>query len=149
MILATLWNACVFVLQFRFTIAHIPRKMNTAADFSFRLEVNPIEKFFFKIREDSPANSTAVNIKSTGIAQEEPDFFHTTDQHDTTEKELWKREEEARNAIPNNPSVITMSCYYANDLHKDSTIVNIAHKNKPSRILIQRDSDPTLLNFKR
>ena len=28
-----LWNACDFLLQFNFTIAHISRKMNTAADF--------------------------------------------------------------------------------------------------------------------
>ena len=42
-----------------------------------------------------------------------------------------------------------MSCYYANDLHKDTTIVNIAQLTKPSRILIEQDSDPTLLNFKR
>ena len=28
-----LWNACDFVLQFNFSIAHIPWKMNTAADF--------------------------------------------------------------------------------------------------------------------
>ena len=41
-----------------------------------------------------------------------------------------------------------MSCYYANDLHKD-TIVNIAQLTKLSRILIEQDSDPTLLNFKR
>ena len=42
-----------------------------------------------------------------------------------------------------------MSCYYANDLHKNTTIVNIAHLTKPSRILIEQESDPTLLNFKR
>ena len=42
-----------------------------------------------------------------------------------------------------------MSCYYANDLHKDTTIVNIAQLTKPSRILIEQDSDPTLLHFKR
>ena len=41
-----------------------------------------------------------------------------------------------------------MSCYYANDLHKDTAIVNIAQLTKPSRILIEQDSDPTLLNFK-
>ena len=29
----TFWKACDFVLQFNFTIAHIPGKMNTAADF--------------------------------------------------------------------------------------------------------------------
>ena len=42
-----------------------------------------------------------------------------------------------------------MPCYYANYLHKDTTIVNIAQLRKPSRILIEQDSDPTLLNFKR
>ena len=40
-----------------------------------------------------------------------------------------------------------MSCYYASDLHKDTTIVNKAHLTKPSRILIERDSDQTILNF--
>ena len=42
-----------------------------------------------------------------------------------------------------------MSCYYANDLHKDTTIVKIAQLTKPSRILNEQESDPTLLNFKR
>ena len=41
-----------------------------------------------------------------------------------------------------------MSCYYANDLHKDTTIVNIAQITKPLRILIEQDSDPKILNFK-
>ena len=90
-----------------------------------------------------------MNIESTGIAQEEPVFFDTTKQEQTTEKELWKCKEDARNAIPNDPPVITVSCYYANDLHKDTTIVNIAQLTKPSRIHIEQDSDPTLLNFKR
>ena len=76
-------------------------------------------------------------------------FFDPTDEQETTEKELWTRKEEARNAIPNDPPVITVSCYYANDLHKDTTIVNIAQLTKPSPILIEQDSDPTILNFKR
>ena len=42
-----------------------------------------------------------------------------------------------------------MSWYYANDLHKDTTNVNIAQLKKPSRILTEQDSDTTLLNFKR
>ena len=33
MIPPPLWNACDFLLQFNFTFAHIPGKMNTAADF--------------------------------------------------------------------------------------------------------------------
>ena len=90
-----------------------------------------------------------MNIESTGIAQEETVFFDPTDQQETTEKDLWKRKVEARNAIPNDPRVITVSCYYANDLHIDTSFVIIAQLTKPARILIEQDSDPTLLNFKR
>ena len=149
MIPPPLWNACDFALQFNFTIAHIPGKMNTAADFLSRLEMDPNEKVILKIREDIPTKPIEVNIEYIGIAQEEPVFSDPTDHQETTEKELWKRKEEVRNAIPNEPPVITVSCYYANDLHKETTTVNIAQLTKPSRILIEQDSDPTLLNFKR
>ena len=90
-----------------------------------------------------------MNIESTGIAQEEQVFHDPTDQQETTEKELWTRKKEARNAIPNDPPVITVSCYYANDLHKDTTIVKIAKLRKPSCLLMEKGSDPTLLIFKR
>ena len=149
MIPPPLWDACDFVLQINFTIAHIPVKMNTAADFLSRLEMDPNEKIILRIREDIPTKPIEVNIESTGIAQEEQVFFDPTDQHETTEKELWTCTEEARNAIPNYRPVITLSCYYANDLHKDTTIVNIAQLTKPSRILIEQVSDSTPLNFKR
>ena len=107
------------------------------------------EKINFKIREDIPTKPIEVNIESTGSAKEEPVFFDTTDQQEKTEKEHWTREEEERNAIAIDPPVITVSCYYANDLHKDTTIVIIAQLKKPSSILIKQGSDLTLLNFKR
>ena len=44
MIPPPLWNACDFVLQFNFTIAHIPGKTNTAADFLSRLQMDPNKK---------------------------------------------------------------------------------------------------------
>ena len=142
-------NACDFVLQFNLTIAHNPRKMNNSADFFSRLEIYPNEKIFLNFREDLPTKPIEVNIKSTGITQEEPVFFDTTDQQETTQKELWKRKEGARTAIPNDPPVITAPRCYATDLHKVRTIVKIAQVTKPSRILIEQDSGPTLLNFKR
>ena len=37
----TLWNACDYVIQFNFTIAHMPGKNNTAADYLSRFEVSP------------------------------------------------------------------------------------------------------------
>ena len=42
-----------------------------------------------------------------------------------------------------------MSCYYANDLHKDTTFVNIGQLTKPPPLLIEQDSDSALLFFKR
>ena len=48
----TLWNACDYVNQFSFTIAHIPGKNNTAADYLSRLEICPKEKLVLRIRED-------------------------------------------------------------------------------------------------
>ena len=90
-----LWNACDFVLQLSFTTAHIPGRMSTAAVFLSRLEMDPNQKIIIKIREDLPTKPIEVNIESTGIAQEEPAFFDTRDQQETTEKELWKRKKEA------------------------------------------------------
>ena len=117
MVPAPLWNGCNFVLQFNFTIAHILGKLNTAADFLSRLELNPNEKIFLKIREDIPKKPIEVNIESTAIA------IDTTEKHETTEKNIWKNQEETRNAIPNDPPVSTVSGYCANDLHKDTTIL--------------------------
>ena len=51
--------------------------------------------------------------------------------------------------MPNNPPVIIVSFYNANDLHNDTTFVKIAQLTKPTRILIEQDSDPISLSFKR
>ena len=148
MIPPPLRNACDFVLQFNLTTAHIPWKTNTAADFSIRLKMDPNEKINLKNREDVPTKPIEVNIESRGIAKGKLVFFDPTDQQETTEKELWERKKEVQKAIPTDPPVITLSFYYAKDLHKDTTNVTIAQLKKPSRILIEQDSDPTLLIFK-
>ena len=91
MIPPPLWKSCDFVLQSNFTIAHIPGKMTTTVDFLSHLELDPNGKIILKIREDFPTKPIEVNLDSTGIAQEEPVFLDTTDQEQTTEKDLWKR----------------------------------------------------------
>ena len=147
MIPPPLWNACDFVLQFTFTIVHIPGKMNTAADFLSRLEIDPYEKTILKIRKDIPTKSIEVNIESTRIAQENTVFSVTTDQQETTEKQLWKRKEEARNAIPNySHHIAVLICKGPT---QRNSICEMAKLTKPSRILYEQDSDTTLLNFKR
>ena len=66
-----LWNACDYVLQYNFVIAHVAGAMNTAADFLSRAEVNPTEKLEMNIRNDVTTKSIEVNIQSTGVAEEE------------------------------------------------------------------------------
>ena len=59
----TLWNACDYVIQFNFTIAHIPGKNNTAADYLSRLEICPKEKLILRIREDISTTPIELNIQ--------------------------------------------------------------------------------------
>ena len=68
---AALWNACDYVSQYNFVIAHVAGSMNTAADFLSRTEVNPIEKFEMSIRNDTQTKAIEVSIQSTGIVEEE------------------------------------------------------------------------------
>ena len=74
-----LWKACDFELQINFTSAHIPGKMITAAGFLSGLEVEPSENVILNFREEIPTKPIEVNIVSTGIAQEKPVLFETTD----------------------------------------------------------------------
>ena len=148
MIPPPLWNNCDSVLHFTSTITHIPGKMNTATDSLSRLEMDPNVEKVLKIRKVIPNKRIEVNVESTGIAQENVVPFYTADRQETT-KGLWKRKKEARKAIPIDPRVITVSCYYANDLHKNTANVKKAQLTKRSRIAIEQDLDPTLLNFKR
>ena len=47
-----LWNACDYVLQFKFRIMHVAGSQNTAADFLARLELTPKENVQLKLRDD-------------------------------------------------------------------------------------------------
>ena len=88
-----LWKACDFVLQFNFTIAHIPGKTNTSANFSSRLESDPNEKTFLNIRENIPKQPIEVNIESTGIAREDQVFFNTDDVSLPSEEQQWQQKQ--------------------------------------------------------
>ena len=71
----TPWNACDYVIQFNFVIAHIPGKNNTAADYLSRMETDPKEKLLLKIREDIGTKPIEINVQSAGVPEEEQVFF--------------------------------------------------------------------------
>ena len=90
-----LWNACDYVLQYNFVIAHVAGAMNTAADFLSRTEINPTKKLEMDLRNDIQTKAIEVNIQSSGIAEEEQIYIHPDDEND--EKTLWEQKDNIRN----------------------------------------------------
>ena len=87
----SLWNACDYVLQFNFKIAHITGSVNTAVDFFSRLELKVTEKIHLKIREDVPTRPIEVTTSSSNVADEEQFFITQTDGQDETEEKILQR----------------------------------------------------------
>ena len=94
-----LWNACDYVWQFNFKIAHIAGSVNTAADFLSRLELEVTEKIRLKIREDIQTTPIEVTTSSSDVADEEQFFFtHANDNNESEEQTLERKERSKQNA---------------------------------------------------
>ena len=83
----SLRNACDYVLQFNFKIAHIAGSVNTAADFHSRLQLKIAERIRLKIRKDVQTTPIKVTTTSSDVAGEEEFFFTHTDYQDETEEQ--------------------------------------------------------------
>ena len=90
-----LWNACEYVLQFNFQIAHIAGSVKTAADSLSRLEMEVTEEIRFKIREDVQTKPIEVKTTSSDVADEEQFFFTQTDGEDDIEEQAFGRKEQS------------------------------------------------------
>ena len=94
-----LWNACDYVLQFNFKIAHFAGSVNTAADFLSRLELKVMDKIGLKIREDIQTTPIEVTRSSSDVADEEQVFFtHADDGQESEEQTLQRKEHSRQNA---------------------------------------------------
>ena len=91
-----LWSACDYVTQFNLTIAHIPGKNNTAADYLSHLEICPEEKLILRTREDISTTPIELNIQSAGVTGKDQIFY--TDENEETEEQNWKRKQDARSS---------------------------------------------------
>ena len=92
------------------------------------------EKIILNFGTDTPTKPLELTIESRGIAQKEW-FFLNHRPTETIEEELWNRKEKKRRAIPRDPPVIIVSCYYAKDAHNYKTIVKTAQLTKLSAYL--------------
>ena len=92
-----LWNACDYVLQFNFKIAHIAGSVNTAADFPYRLELKVTEKTHLKIREDIQTTAIEGTTSSSDVADEEQFFStHADDSNESDEHTLERKKKRWR-----------------------------------------------------
>ena len=148
-----LWNACDYVLQFNFRIAHIAGSVNTAADFLSRLELKVTEKIRLKIREDIQITHIEVTTSSSDVADEEQIFFtHADDGKESEEQTLERKEQSRQNAKQwaangESPALKTSVKEFVKiDRNTASYSMNGIKAN--ARIRVEQDVDFVLKNMK-
>ena len=86
----SLWNACDYMLQFKFKMAHVAGSVNTGVDFLSTLEVKVIEKIHLKNRE------VVQTTPHSDLADEEQFFFTQADGTDETEEQTLQQKGRSR-----------------------------------------------------
>ena len=139
-----LWNACDFVIQFNFTIAHIPGKNNTAADYLSRMEMDPTEKLVLKVRADVETQPIEVNVQSAGVSEEEQVFF--TEEDNETEEQIWERKRQSKAGLKVEETVIQIDAISENVVEK---ITNFTQNfRRTNQLLLEQSKEPILLQLK-
>ena len=148
-----LWNACDYVLQFNFKIAHIAGTVNTAADFPSRLELKITEKIRLKIREDIQTTPIEVTTSSSDVAEEEKFFFtHTDNTNDSEEQTLQRKEQSKQNAkqwaANEEPAVLRTSVKEFTKIDGNATSYSMKGIKANARTRVEQDVDFVLKNIK-
>ena len=149
----SLWNACDYVLQFNFEIAHIARSVNTAADFLSRLELKVTERIGLKIREDVQTTPIEVTMSSSDVADEEQFFFIQTDDQAKTEQQILQRKKQSREkaaewVVNQEPSSLKSSIKEFTKIDGNTTSYSIHGIKANARIRVEQDADLVLKNLK-
>ena len=150
----TLWNACDYVLQFNFRIAHVAGSMNTAADFLSRLELKVTEKIRLKIREDIKTIPIEVHTSSSDVADEEQVFFTPQDNEEAeTEEQTLDRKAEAKNKalrqyVNQSGDSFKVSVKELIMVRSNKAAYAINAIKYEARIRAEQDADRTLKNMK-
>ena len=148
-----LWNACDYVLQFNFKIAHIGGSVNTAADFLSRLDSKVTEKIRLKIREDIHTTPIEVTTSSSDVADEEQIFFTHADEGKESEEQTLERKEPSRQnakqwaANEESPALRT-SVKQFTKIDGNTTTYSINGIKANARIRVEQDVDLVLKNMK-
>ena len=145
----SLWNACCYVLQFKFKIAHIVGSVNAAADFLSRLELKVTVKIHLKIREDVHTTPVEWTKSSSDVADEEHFFFKRTEGQDETEEQILQQEEQSQKkaaewVVNQEPSSMKPSIKEFTKIDRNSTSYSINGIKANARIRVEQDADLVL-----
>ena len=148
-----LWNACDYVLQFNFKIAHVAGSVNTAADFLSRLELKVTEKIRLKIREDIQTTPIEVTTSSSDVADEEQLFFTQADNVNESEEQTLERKEQPRQnaeqwAANEDSAVLKTSVKEFTKVDGNTTSYSMNGIKANARIRVEQDVDLVLKNMK-
>ena len=148
-----LWNACDYVLQFNFKVAHSAGSVNNAADFPSRLELKVTEKIRLKIREDIQTTPIEVTTSSSDVADEEQFSFTQADKNDESEEQTLERKERSRQnakqwAANEESPVLKTKCERIHKVDGNSTSYSMNGIKAKARTRVEQDVDLVLKNMK-
>ena len=148
-----LWNACDYVLQVNFKIAHIAGSVNSAADFLSRLELKVTEKIRLKIREDIQTTPIEVTTSSSDVADEEQIFFTSADDAKESEEQTLERNEQSRQnakqwAANEELLALKTSVKKFTKIDGNTTSYSMNGIKANARIRVEQDADLVFKNLK-
>ena len=149
----SLWNACDYVLQFKYKIAHIAGSINTAADFLSRLELKVTVKIHLKIWEDVQKTPIELSTSSSDVADEVQFFFTQTDGQDETEEQTLQpkhqsQKKAAERVVNQEPSSMKLSIKEFTTIDGKTTSYSINGIKASARIRVEQDADLVLKKLK-
>ena len=148
-----LWNACDYVLQFNFKMAHIAGSVITAAEFLSRLELKVTEKICLKIREAIETTLIEVTTSSSDVADEEHIFFtHADDAKESEEQTLERKQQSRQNAkqwaANEELPALKTSVKEFTKIYGNTTSYSMNSIKATARIRVEQDVDLVLKNLK-
>ena len=143
-----LWDACDYVLQFKFRVMHVAGSQNTAADFLSRLELTPKEKVQLKLRDDILTSPVEVNLQSSDVADEEQLFFLPDDEEESEQEIFARKALSKQRAINENEKDISPKVSEVTKIPLNSTVYTFEAIKESARIRNEQDADPILKALK-
>ena len=149
----SLWNACDYVLQFNFKIAHVAGSVNTAVDFLSRWELKVTEKIHLEIREDVQTTPIEVSTSSSDVADEEEFFFTQTERQDEIEEQILQRKQQSQKktadwVVNQEPPSMKPSIKEFTKIDENTTSYSNNGIKASARIRVEQDVDLVLKNLK-